>query len=141
MRQGASALAKLREGRTLSKRFTLLEDFSLGTVPRFNLQGEVTAEQVPIVVDGELRNTLISTRTAKEYGLEGNAAGSGEGMRSPRLATGQLEQADILKQLDRGLYLSNMPVFGWKMARFKPRSRICALTTVCTHSGGTISWI
>ena len=113
MRQGASALAKLREGKSLSSKFTLVEDFRRGTVPRFNQLGEVTAEEVPIVVDGELKTTLVSTRTAKEYGVEGNAAGGGEGMRAPRVAVGSLAQDDVLKAIDRGLYLSNLHYLNW----------------------------
>ncbi|MEM8717667.1 MAG: metallopeptidase TldD-related protein, partial [Cyanobacteria bacterium P01_G01_bin.4] len=113
MRQGSSALAKLREGKSLSSKFTLVEDFRQGTVPRFNQLGEVTAEEVPIIVDGELKNTLVSTRTAKEYGVEGNAAGGGEGMRAPRVATGSLAQNDVLKAIDRGLYLSNLHYLNW----------------------------
>ncbi|MGK7911285.1 MAG: TldD/PmbA family protein [Synechococcus sp.] len=113
MRQGASALAKLREGKSLSSKFTLVEDFSQGTVPRFNQLGEVTAEEVPIVVDGELKNTLVSTRTAKEYGVKGNAAGGREGMRAPRMAVGSLAQDDVLTAIDRGLYLSNLHYLNW----------------------------
>ena len=113
MRQGSSALAKLREGKSLSSKFTLVEDFRLGAVPRFNHAGEVTPEEVPIVVEGELRHTLVSTRTAKEYGVRSNAASAGEGLRSPRVATGTLAQGDIFKTLDRGLYLSNLHYLNW----------------------------
>ncbi|MEL7475351.1 MAG: metallopeptidase TldD-related protein, partial [Cyanobacteria bacterium J06555_12] len=113
MRQGSSALAKLRDGKSLSSKFTLVEDFRQGTVPRFNQLGEVTAEEVPIVVDGELKNTLVSTRTAKEYGVKGNAAGAGEGMRAPRVAVGFLDRDDVLETIDRGLYLSNLHYLNW----------------------------
>lgn len=34
-------------------------------------------------------------------------------MRSPEVATGNLAEADILKQLDTGLYLSNLHYLNW----------------------------
>ena len=113
MRQGSSALSKFREGKSLSPRFTLVEDFSLGTVPRFNSLGEVTSTEVPIVVEGELKNTLVSTRTAKEYGVTSNAANGGESLRAPRVSVGSLAEGEILKLLDRGLYLSNLHYLNW----------------------------
>ena len=125
MRQGSSALAKLREGQSLSHHFTFVEDFTQGTVPRFNNLGEVSAPEVPIIVEGELRNTLVSTRTAKEYGIKSNAASYWEGMRSPRIASGTLAESDILQTLDCGLYLSNLHYLNWSD---QPGGRITGMT-------------
>ncbi|MEM6502997.1 MAG: metallopeptidase TldD-related protein [Cyanobacteria bacterium P01_C01_bin.89] len=125
VRQGESALAKMRDGRSLSHHFTLVEDFTQGTVPRFNSLGEVSTPEVPIIVEGELRNTLVSTRTAKEYGIKGNAASDWEGLRSPRIASGTLAEADILRELDCGLYLSNLHYLNWSD---QPGGRITGMT-------------
>ena len=113
LRQGGSALAKLREGKRLSERFSLKENFRRGTVPRFNSQGEVAPEEVPLFVDGKMVNTLINARTAKEYGMESNGANGGESLRAPEVAAGTLQASEILKELDTGLYLSNLHYLNW----------------------------
>lgn len=113
MRQGGSALAKLREGKTLSPRVSLRENFHLGTVPRFNDLGEVAPEEVPIITEGQLTNTLVSSRTAKEYGVPSNAANGSEGMRAAEMLPGQLAAEEIVRQLDTGLYLSNLHYLNW----------------------------
>ena len=43
--------------------------FALGLAPRFNCLGEVSAPALALIEEGELRNLLVSSRTAKEYGL------------------------------------------------------------------------
>ena len=113
LRQGGSALAKLRQGKTLSPHFSLKEDFRGGNVPRFNELGEIAPSELPIIWGGNLVNTLVSSRTAKEYGLLANGAGRGEGLRSPIVSTGVLKESDILPSLDRGLYLSNLHYLNW----------------------------
>jgi predicted Zn-dependent protease len=113
LRQGGSALAKMREGKNLSPLFTLKENFSRGTVPRFNSQGEIAPEEVPLITSGKLVNTLVNARTAKEYGLTSNAANGSESLRAPEVATGTLRTEEILAQLGTGLYLSNLHYLNW----------------------------
>jgi predicted Zn-dependent protease len=97
----------------LSPQLSLRENFHLGTVPRFNDLGEVAPEQVPIITEGQLTNTLVSSRTAKEYGVSSNAAVGSEGMRAAEMLPGQLAADDIISQLDTGLYLSNLHYLNW----------------------------
>lgn len=113
LRQGGSALAKLREGETLSPLFHLKENFHSGNVPRFNDFGEMSADELPLIVEGKLVNSLISSRTALEYGLKSNGASSYEGLRSPEIASGNLSEREILKAIHRGLYLSNLHYLNW----------------------------
>jgi predicted Zn-dependent protease len=113
IRQGGSALAKMREGKNLSPLFTLKENFSRGTVPRFNSQGEIAPEEVFLIVAGELVNTLVNARTAKEYGVPSNAANGSESLRAPELSSGTLRTEEILAQVDTGLYLSNLHYLNW----------------------------
>ena len=113
IRQGQSALIKLREKKKLSNCFSLEEDFSSGFVPRFNSMGEIAPEVLNIIDNGMLRNTLISSRTAKEYNLNSNFASDGEYLRSPKMNSGDLEENDILNQLGTGLYLSNLHYLNW----------------------------
>lgn len=125
LRQGGSALAKLREGKTLSPLFSLRENFGGGTVPRFNELGEIAPLEVPLIQAGQLVNTLVSSRTAKEYEIVGNAATNGEGLRSPEVSPGSLKTEDILSQLDTGLYLSNLHYLNWSD---RPGGRITGMT-------------
>ena len=97
IQQGQSALIKLRDNNKLSDCFSLEEDFSSGFVPRFNSIGEVSPEVLNVIDNGILRNTLISSRTAKEYNLNSNFASDGEYLRSPKMKTGDLKEDNILK--------------------------------------------
>jgi predicted Zn-dependent protease len=113
LRQGGSALAKLREGELLSPLFSLRENFANGSTPRFNELGEVAPLELPLITAGQLSNTLVSSRTAKEYNVAANGASGGEGLRSAEILPGTLAASDILKHLDTGLYLSNLHYLNW----------------------------
>ena len=113
MRQGGSALAKLREGKTLSSLFNLGENFSRGIVPRFNELGEIAPEKLSLIVGGKLVNTLVNSRTAKEYGMVANHANSSESLRAPEVSRGSLQSENILQALGTGLYLSNLHYLNW----------------------------
>ena len=113
-KKGDSALMKLIEGEThLSPLFSLSENFALGLTPRFNSLGEVAPERLPVIEQGWLCHLLTSSRTAREYAVAGNAAESSEGFRSPEMATGVLEEANILSALDSGLYIGNLHYLNW----------------------------
>ena len=114
LQQKDSALLKMRqENVQLSPCFTLTEDFSSGMVPKFNGNGEIAPETLPLIVGGSLENTLVSTRTEKEYGVSSNFASSSEGLRSPIIKTGDLKEEEILSKLDKGVYLSNLHYLNW----------------------------
>lgn len=113
LRQGGSAFGKLRDGQKLSPQLHLKENFSRGSVPRFNEFGEVSPEEVPLIVEGRLVNTLINARTAKEYHLTSNSANRFESLRSPEVSPGALKSEDILSKLGTGLYLSNLHYLNW----------------------------
>jgi predicted Zn-dependent protease len=112
--QGQSAFKLIKDGdATLSPLFTLCEDFSKGSSPRFNSLGELAPMSLAIVEKGQLKNLLTSTRSAKEYKLETNYADSGEGLRAPSISTGSLQESEILKTLDTGLFVSNVHYLNW----------------------------
>ena len=126
LQQGCSGFGKMRHDDTrLSPSFSIAEDFSSGLVPRFNSNGEISPDVLPLIQDGELRNTLVSSRTAAEYGAETNYAEGDEYLRSPRMNSGDLSQDDVLSSLDKGLYLSNIHYLNWSD---NPGGRITGLT-------------
>ena len=114
IQQGDSSLIKLKQlEKKLSPCFTLTEDFSNGTVPRFNGMGEVAPEKLSLIVSGALKNTLVSSRTEKEYNVKSNFASSSESLRSPVMSAGNLDDKDILSTIETGVYLSNLHYLNW----------------------------
>ena len=112
--KGDCALKKLIEGEVrLSPLFHLGENFSLGLAPRFNSLGEMAPERLTLIEDGTIHNLLISSRSAREYGVPGNGAEAGEGLRSPVMGTGSLEDSAILETLGTGVYVSNLHYLNW----------------------------
>lgn len=126
IQQGDSPLQRMRRGEIqFSPRFTLNEDFRNGEVPRFNDEGELAPEVLPVIESGKLKNSLTSTRSAKEYNVASNSATASESLRSPVVQTGALKESDILKNLDTGLYLSNLHYLNWSD---QPAGRITGMT-------------
>jgi predicted Zn-dependent protease len=113
-KKGGGSFRDLWEGKKkLSPKFSLMEDFTLGLSPRFNDLGEVADMQLPLIVHGELKNFLTSTRTSNEFGVESNFAVDWEGMRSPEVSCGKLKRENILKELGTGLYISDLHYLNW----------------------------
>ena len=126
IRQKESALVQLRERHVqFSPLFSLSENYASGLVPRFSESGDLAPELLSLIEKGELKNTLIHARTAKEYSLEGNGANTDEALRSPEIAPGNLTQEQILKQLGTGVYLSNLHYLNWSDAL---KGRITGMT-------------
>jgi predicted Zn-dependent protease len=114
IQQGNSALAALsRQEKQLSTVFSLKENFQRGLVPRFNELGEMAAPELPVIEKGRLVNTLVNSRTAKEYQKTANGANSSETLRAPEISPGNLVFEQILPRLDTGLYLSNLHYLNW----------------------------
>ncbi|HYW18826.1 MAG TPA: TldD/PmbA family protein [Nodularia sp. (in: cyanobacteria)] len=126
LQQGNSALAMLsRQEKQLSPKFSLKENFQQGFVPRFNQLGEMVAPELPVIEQGILVNTLVNSRTAKEYGKTANGANSSETLRAPEVSPGNLGFDDILESLDTGLYVSNLHYLNWSD---RPTGRITGMT-------------
>ncbi len=114
IQQGDSSLCKMRkEAKKMSSCFSLSEDFSSGLVPRFNANGELAPSKLNLISSGNLENTLVSTRTSKEYNVTSNFADENESLRSPAVSPGNLDEDEILKSIDQGIYLSNLHYLNW----------------------------
>ncbi|WP_269532253.1 TldD/PmbA family protein [Chitinimonas sp. BJYL2] len=109
LRAKKSPLLKLAEGeQSFSPKFTLLENTGAGLAPAFQAEGFIRPAQVALVQNGKLAGSLISPRSAKEYGIEGNGASSWESSESMDMAGGDLPTAEVLQALGTGLYISNL---------------------------------
>ncbi|MEK2687455.1 TldD/PmbA family protein [Bdellovibrio sp. GT3] len=125
-KQGSSPLQKLADNeKSLSPLFSMRENFSTGLTPPFNSLGEVSAEKVDLINQGQLKTFLISSGTAKEYGVDGNLAGPSEGPRALEIMPGTLAKENILKELGTGVYLSNLHYLNWSD---RPTARITGMT-------------
>ncbi len=113
-KQGRSPFKKLMEKEArLSPLLYIDENFELGLTPRFNSLGEESAQKLGLIEQGELKNLLVSSRSAKEYGLAANGAGDGEAPRALDVRCGNLLEKNVLKELGTGLYLSNLYYLNW----------------------------
>lgn len=112
--QGFAPLKKLvQKEKLFSPLFTLIEDNQLGLDTHFNSIGEIPANQTTLIENGEFRQFLTSTATAQEYKVLSNQADPSESMRSFEVRAGTLNQNDVLKKLDHGLYISNLHYINW----------------------------
>jgi len=113
-KQGRSPFKKLIEKELqLSPLLSVAENFGMGLTPRFNDVGEVAPQSLDLIEAGSLRNLLVSSRSAKEYGLQANGASGYESPRALDVAPGTLAEQDILGALGSGLYLSNLHYLNW----------------------------
>ena len=103
-----SPLLRMQEGATLSPKVSFTENTAQGVAPGFQGDGFVKPPLVTLIRNGLLGDSLVSPRSAKEYGLQTNAAGGGEAPQSLDCAAGTLAEADALAALGTGLYISNL---------------------------------
>jgi predicted Zn-dependent protease len=109
LRTKHSSLRRMRdEGVRLHPGVTLIEDTANGLAPAFQGDGFIKPERVVLLEQGRLAGSLVSPRTAKEYGLAANGADGSESMASLDLAGGELELSRILEELDTGVFISNL---------------------------------
>jgi predicted Zn-dependent protease len=132
-----SPLLRMQEGDTLSPKVTFIEKTSEGAGPGFQADGFVKPPEVALMAEGKLKEALVSPRSAKEYGLETNAANGAEMPQALDVAAGMLEQSEVLKALDTGLYISNLWYLNYSD---RPAGRITGMTRFGTFwvEGGRI---
>ncbi len=103
-----SPLAKMQSGERLDARITITEDLSAGVAPRFQGDGFSRPESVPLIENGALVGSLVSPRTAREFGLAANGANAHESPESLLMAGGELPASEALAALDTGLSIGNL---------------------------------
>ncbi|QEL55066.1 TldD/PmbA family protein [Chromobacterium paludis] len=108
VRSKRSSLFKLAEGEVqLSPLVNLAEAGGEGLSPLFQSEGFIRPERVELIVEGKHGGSLISPRSAREFGLTPNA-GNMEFSESMQLAAGELPSDEALQALGTGVYLSNL---------------------------------
>lgn len=104
-----STLLKMAESnQRLHPEVTLRENTREGVAPNFDAAGFIKPDEVTLIAAGGLADCLVSPRSAKEYGVPTNGAGSGEAPESVDMAAGQVPAQQVLAQLDTGVYVNNV---------------------------------
>lgn len=109
LQTGVSTLIRAHRGQAaFSSAVTLIEASGEGTAPRFQADGFVKPGSVALVKNGAVAGTLVSPRTAREYGVTANGANASESPDALAMAGGTLDANDVLAALDTGVYISDL---------------------------------
>jgi predicted Zn-dependent protease len=109
LRSKRSPLLKLAAGEAaLHSSLTLIENIADGLAPAFQGEGFLRPPAIPLVERGRLKGSLVSPRTAKEYGIPTNGVDGSESTQSLQMGVGELPTARVLAELDTGLYIGNL---------------------------------
>ncbi|WP_339438183.1 TldD/PmbA family protein [Pseudomonas sp. EA_15y_Pfl1_P104] len=124
-----SSLQKLYAGeQSLSPLVTVAEQISGSLSQAFSTEGYPRGD-VTLINAGKADGQLINSRSAAEYGLSTNGASTDESPSALQMAAGSLAQADILKQLGTGLYISNLWYLNYSDL---PAARLTGMTRFAT---------
>lgn len=101
-----SPLLKLAAGvRQLNPQVSMLDNRGDNMAPLFSEEGFVIPAQVNLIQHGQMADTLVDARSAREFDARTNA--DDEAPVALEMAPGDLADDDILAALDTGLYINN----------------------------------
>jgi predicted Zn-dependent protease len=104
-----SCIQKLADGEAgFSPLVQIAEDTAGGLAPAFDEAGFTRPSHVDLVRDGRHGGSLVSPRTAMEYGVAANGADEDESMMAMSVAPGALAEEQALAALDTGLHIGNL---------------------------------
>jgi predicted Zn-dependent protease len=101
-------LKMLVEHATLSPMLSISEDTANGVAANFQSAGFLRPDAVSLIVDGAYANTLVSPRSAQEYGVPTNGAADGEYPQSMSISPGTLPTDTVNEALGTGLFVGNL---------------------------------
>jgi len=109
LRTKQSSLRRMRdEGLRLNPAISLCENTAEGMSPGFQTEGFIKPGFMTLIDKGCLTGSMVSPRTAKEYGMATNGADSSETLVSIDVQPGELLMSQVLGELDTGIYISNL---------------------------------
>lgn len=129
-RTKTSPLQRLYDGRvSLAACVTLADDIAGGAAPAFERSGFARPGCTPLIDAGCAAGSLVSPRSAMEFGVATNGAEADEAPVSLDMAAGTLDADRIAVELDTGVLVSNL----WYL-NFSDRSagRITGMTRYAT---------
>ncbi|RME28578.1 MAG: TldD/PmbA family protein [Deltaproteobacteria bacterium] len=130
LRTRMSPLTRLRDGSDrLSPRVTVYEDTAHGLGPPFSDKGFIKPPRVGLIEHGTLVGSMVSPRSAQEYGLQTNGAADHESPEALVMEPGTLQDREALQRLGTGLYVSNLWYLNYSD---RPAGRITGMTRFAT---------
>jgi len=123
--RGTSLLRMIEDSRTLHESVTIRENTAEGIAPNFQSAGFVKPDQVVLIERGRFRQCLVSPRSAREYGVDTNAASAAEAPESLDLAGGELDAEEVLSRLGTGVYVNQLWYLNYSD---RPACRITGMT-------------
>jgi predicted Zn-dependent protease len=125
----SSPLQRLYSGdQSFSPRVSLEEKVSGSLSPAFSDEG-YPRHDLGLIVKGKAGAQMVGSRSAAEYGLTANGASGGESPSALSLLAGDLPEADVLKRLGTGLYISNLWYLNFSD---QPAARLTGMTRFAT---------
>jgi predicted Zn-dependent protease len=133
-----TSLLKMLEGEArFADGVSICENTRDGIAPNFQEAGFLRPDQVVLIETGQLRDCLVSPRSAREYDVPTNGASDHEAPESVDVSAGTLPTEEILKQLDTGIYVNNLHYLNYSD---RPACRTTGMTRFATYwvEGGQI---
>jgi len=126
-----STIQQLVDGEVaVSEQVTLREHTAAGLAPAFDEVGFTRPASIELIRGGRHAGSLISPRTAQEYGIASNGANSSESMQALELSPGRLPRGEALRALDTGVYVGNFHYLNWSD---RSAARVTGLTRFATY--------
>jgi predicted Zn-dependent protease len=120
-----SSLTRLASGEaTLNSAVSIREATGHGIAPAFTDTGLLRPEQVELVTAGRAADSLVSMRSAAEFGEVANA-GAGESPEALVLDGGNLDTGDAMQALDTGIWIANLWYLNYSD---RPNGRMTGMT-------------
>jgi len=117
------------DAQRLDPRVTIAEATAEGVAPSVQSEGFVRPQRVALIEGGRLAGSLVSPRTAREFGLATNGANGYEGPEALSMTPGTLAAKDALAALGTGLYIGNLHYLNYSD---RPAARITGMTRFAT---------
>ena len=114
---------------SLDPRVSLYEHAAAGRSPAFDSKGFIKPPKVSLVEGGAYRDSLVSARSAAEYGVETTGANGGESPTCLEMNGGTLAASEILKGLGTGLWINNLWYLNYSD---RPACRMTGMTRFAT---------
>jgi predicted Zn-dependent protease len=126
--KGSSLQRLYAREQSLSPLVTVKEHITDSLSQAFSSEGYPRSD-VTLINAGQAEGQLVNSRSAAEYGLSANGASGDESPSALQIAAGNLAQAEILKQLSTGLYISNLWYLNYSDL---PAARLTGMTRFAT---------
>lgn len=95
-----------RRNASLDECLTMVEHNAQGIGPDFTTEGFIKPAKVMLIDSGKLRDSLVSSRSAQEFGEPVNT--NSEYPCALEMSGGNLAEDEVLPALDSGLYINNL---------------------------------